>query len=267
MYRGSVLQDLRLGLRTRRPTWSLSIVFVLALGLGANATMFSGFEAWVLRPLDFPEPERLVQLEEVQPRLGRDGLAVSPQNYGDWRAQQVSFENLGVLERHRYNLADEGEPIRLDGARISASLFPVLGKTPIVGRAFTEEEDRPGSPARVALVSERIWRERFEGSPDVIGRTIRLDGRVHEIVGVMEPGFRFPEWAEVWTPLGLDVNAGERSHRWIGVYARLAPGATIESARSDLDAISSRLEAEYPQANRDYAAQVLPLREAFVPDV
>lgn len=266
---GSVLQDLRLGLRqlTRRPSWSLSIVLVLALGLGANAAMFSGFEAWVLRPLDFPEPERLVQLEEVQPKLGRDGIAVSPQNYGDWMERQVSFESMGALQRHRYNLADEGEPVRLDGARISASLFPLLGKTPIVGRAFTDEDDRPGRPVPVALVSERLWRERFEASPNVIGRTIRLDGRVHEIVGVMEPGFRFPEWAEVWTPLGLDVDAGERADRWLGVYARLAPGATIESSRSDLDAISSRLEAEYPQANRDYAAQVLPLRDAFVPDV
>jgi len=267
-----VLQDFRLGLRqlTRRPTGSLSIVFVLALGIGANAAMFSGFEAWVLRPLDFPEPEQLVQLEEVQPKLGRDGIAVSPQNYGDWRERQVSFESIGALQRHRYNLADEGEPVRLDGALISASLFPLLGKTPIVGRAFTDEDDRPGRPAAVALVSERLWRERFEASASVVGRTIRLDGRVHEIVGVMESGFRFPEWAEVWTPLGLDVHAGERSqrsHRWLSVYARLAPGIPIESARREFEAISARLEAEHPQANRDYAAQVLPLREAFVPDV
>jgi putative ABC transport system permease protein len=267
-----VLQDFRLGLRqlTRRPTWSLSIVFVLALGIGANAAMFSGFEAWVLRPLDFPEPERLVQLEEIQPRLGRDGIAVSAQNYGDWRERQVSFESMGALQRHRYNLADEGEPVRLDGALISASLFPLLGKTPIVGRGFTGEDDRPGRPAAVALVSERLWRERFEASASAVGRTIRLDGRVHEIVGVMESGFRFPEWAEVWTPLGLEVHgghAGERSHRWISIYARLSPGTTIESARSDLEGISARLEAEFPEANREYAAQVLPLRKAFVPDV
>jgi putative ABC transport system permease protein len=267
-----VLQDFRLGLRqlTRRPTWSLSIVFVLALGIGANAAMFSGFEAWVLRPLDFPEPERLVQLEEIQPRLGRDGIAVSAQNYGDWRERQVSFESMGALQRHRYNLADEGEPVRLDGALISASLFPLLGKTPIVGRGFTGEDDRPGRPAAVALVSERLWRERFEASASAVGRTIRLDGRVHEIVGVMESGFRFPEWAEVWTPLGLEIHgghAGERSHRWISIYARLSPGTTIESARSDLEGISARLEAEFPEANREYAAQVLPLRKAFVPDV
>src|SRR3990172_9644268 len=112
LYREAVLQDFRLGLRqlTRRPTWSLSIVFVLALGIGANAAMFSGFEAWVLRPLDFPEPERLVQLEEIQPRLGRDGIAVSAQNYGDWRERQVSFESMGGLQRHRHNPAHQNPP-------------------------------------------------------------------------------------------------------------------------------------------------------------
>jgi putative ABC transport system permease protein len=264
-----MLRDLRLALRqlTRRPSWSITIILVLALGIGANAAMFSGFEAWVLRPLDFPEPERLVQLEESQPRLGRDGIAVSPQNYGDWRERSVSFASMGALHRHRYNLADEGEPVRLDGAQITASLFPLLGKTPIVGRSFTSEDDFPGRPASVALISERLWRERFQSSPDVVGRTIRLDGRVHEIAGVMEPGFRFPEWADVWTPLGLDVRAGDRSNRWIGVYARLAPGATIETARRELEAISAQLEAEYPQANRNFAGQVLPLRRAFVPEV
>ncbi|HEY7697695.1 MAG TPA: ABC transporter permease, partial [Vicinamibacteria bacterium] len=264
-----MLQDFRLGLRqlTRRPVWSLSIVLVLALGIGANAAMFSGFEAWVLRPLDFPEPDRLVQIQESQPRLGRDAIPVSPLNYGDWRERQVSFESLGALHRHRYNLADEGEPVRLDGAQISASLFPLLGKTPILGRGITEEDDFPGRPAAVALVSERLWRERFEGAPDVVGRTIRLDGRIHEIVGVMEPGFRFPEWADVWTPLGLDVHTGERFFRWVSVYARLAPGASIESARSDFDSISAQLEAEYPEANRDFAARVLPLRRVFVPEV
>ncbi len=264
-----MLQDVRLGLRqlARRPAWSLSIVLVLALGIGANAAMFSGFEAWVLRPLDFPEPDRLVQIEEVQPRLGRDGIAVSPPNYGDWRERQATLESLGALQRRRYNLADEGEPVRLDGAQISASLFPLLGKTPILGRGITEEDDLPGRPAAVALVSERLWRERFEGASDVVGRTIRLDGRIHEIVGVMESGFRFPEWAEVWTPLGLDVRAGERFHRWLSVYARLAPGSSIESARTDFDSISAQLEKEYPQANRDFAAQVLPLRRAFVPEV
>jgi len=264
-----MLQDVRIAFRqlTRRPSWSLAIILVLALGVGANAAMFSAFEAWVLRPLDFPEPDELVIIEEMQPKLGRDGLAVSPQNYGDWGERQSSLESLGAIHRHRFNLADEGEPVRLYGAYITSSLFPLLGKSPVLGRGFTEEEDLPGRPAAVALISERLWREPYAGSPEAIGKTIRLDGRVHEIVGVMEPRFRFPEWAEVWTPLGLDVHAGERFHRWIGVYARLAPGATIESARRDFEAISAQLASEFPEANRDFAAEVLPLRKGFVPDV
>ncbi len=265
----TMIQDFRLGLRqlARRPVWSLAIVLVLALGIGANVAMFSGFEAWVLRPLDFPDPDRLIQIQEAQPRLGRDRIAVSPQNYGDWRERQATLESTGVLHRHRYNLADENEPVRLDGARISASLFPLLGKTPVMGRGITEEEDRPGRPAAVALISERLWRERFERAPDVVGRTVRLDGRNHEIIGVMEPGFRFPEWAEVWTPLGLDVDAGERFFRWVSVYARLAPGVSLESAQGDFDSISAQLEAEYPDANRDFSARLLPIRRAFVPEV
>ncbi len=264
-----MLQDLQFGFRqlARRPSWSLAIVLVLALGIGANTAMFSGFEAWVLRPLDFPDPERLIWITEAEPKLGRGAISVSPQNYGDWRERQVSFESLGALRRHRFNLADEGEPVRVDGAYISASLFPLLGKTPVVGRGFEDEDDQPGRPASVALISDRIWRERFDASTDAVGKEIRLDGRVHEIVGVMERDFRFPEYAEVWTPLGLDVRAGERSDRWLSVYGRLAPESSLESARSDFEAISSQLEAEHPQANRGFAAQMRPLREAFVPDV
>jgi putative ABC transport system permease protein len=264
-----VVQDLRFGFRelARRPSWSLAIILVLALGIGANAAMFSGFDAWVLRPLDFPDPERLVQVQESQPKISRSGLSVSPQNYGDWREQQATLESLAALHRHRYNLADAGEPLRLEGAYVSASLFPLLGKRPSLGRGFTEEDDRPGRPARVALISDRLWRERFEGSRDVIGRTIRLDGQLHEIVGVMEPRFRFPEWAEIWTPLGLDVHAGERFHRFISVYGRMPPGSSIESVRRDFESISARLEAEYPDANRGFAARVISLRRSFVPEV
>jgi putative ABC transport system permease protein len=264
-----VLQELRFGFRqlARRPSWSLAIVLVLALGIGANAAMFSGFEAWVLRPLDFPDPERLVQIEEFQSKLGLGGTVVSAHNYGDWRERQTSFESLGAVYRHRYNLADDGEPVRLDGARITASLFPMLGKEPVLGRGFAAEDDSPGNPAPVALISNKLWRERFDGSSSALGKLIRLDGRVHEIVGVMEPGFRFPEWAEVWTPLGLDVRGGDRANRWLSVYARLSAEASLESARRGLESISARLEAEYPQANRGFAAQALPLREVWVPDV
>lgn len=243
------------------------MIVVLAVGIGANTAMFSGFEAWVLRPLDFPDPQRLVQLQEAQPRLGRDRISVSAGNYQDWMEQQSSFEVAGAFHRHRYNLADSGEPMRIDGARISASLFPLLGKSPVLGRSFDTDDDRPGEPTAVAIVSERIWRERFEADPGVVGRTFRLDGRLHTVVGVMEAGFRFPEWAEVWTPLGLDGDATDRADRWLSVVARLREDATLASAQADLGAIAERLAREHPRANRDFTAQVLPLREAFVPPV
>lgn len=120
----AMFQDIRFGFRflLARKTTSLSIIVVLAVGIGANTAMFSGFEAWVLRPLDFADPECLVLLQEAQPKLGRDLISLSAPNYGDWMEQQSSFVTAGVFHRHRYNVADVGEPIRLQGARISASL-------------------------------------------------------------------------------------------------------------------------------------------------
>lgn len=264
-----MLRDILFGFRylLARKSSSLAIIVVLAVGIGANTAMFSGFEAWVLRPLDFPDPERLVLLQEAQPALGRDRISLSAKNYADWMEQQSSFEAAGLFRRHRFNLADDGEPIRVDGARISATLFPTLGKTPILGRGFDANDDRPGQPADVVLISERLWRERFESDANVLGRSFRLDGRSHTVVGVMEAGFRFPEWAEVWTPLGLDAEATDRADRWLSAVARLRGDATLESAQAELDAIAERLAREYPRSNRDYAAQILSLREAFVPPV
>ena len=265
----SVLQDVRFGLRqlVRSPLWTIVVVSVLAIGIGANTSMFSGFEAWVLRPLDFEEPDRLVALQATQPKLGRLHGSISPVNLGDWIDAQQSFESIGVFRRHRYNLGDDHDPVRLEGARVTANLFPMLGKQPVLGRTFTPNEDQPGQPGAVALISDRIWRERYGSDPSVIGRTVRLDGRVHQLVGVMEPGFKFPEWAEVWTPFGLDLVGGERSERFVSVFARLRDGISLEAARSELKAIAARLEDEYPDANAGYSADVITLREQFVPPV
>ncbi len=263
-----LLQDIRFGLRqlVHRPGWALVIIFVLAIGIGANTSMFSGFDAWVLRPLDFEDPERLVALHESQPKLDRHRGSLSPRNLGDWADAQQSFVSIEPFRRHRYNLSDDDE-VRLEGARISASLFPLLGKHPILGRTFTRSEDGPGQPGAVALIAHRIWRERYGADPNVIGRVVRLDGRLHEVVGVMEPGFEFPEWAEVWTPFGLDVHSDERGYRFVSAFARLKDGVSLEAARSDLQAIAARLEDKYPEENAGYSANVLSLREEFVPPV
>ncbi len=264
-----LLQDLRFGFRQfiKRPGWTAAIVLVLALGIGANTTMFSGFEAWVLRPLDFEAPDQLVVLNESQPLLGRNRVNVSAKTLGDWMEGQQSFQEYGAYDRHKFNLSDEAEPVRLHGARVSASLFPMLGKQPRLGRNFSSQEDLPGKPSAVALVSDHLWRTRFGADPQIVGKQVRLDGTVHQIVGVMEPGFKFPEWAEVWTPLGLDPHTSRRNDRWLNVIARLLPGVSEQAARSDLQGIARRLEEQYPDTNRGWSAEILTLREDFVPPV
>ncbi len=264
-----MIQDIQIGLRQirARPGWAVAIILVLAIGIGANTAMFSGFEAWVLRPLDFDDPEGLVSLNESQPRLGRDRLSVSPRNLGDWIERQSSFEAVAAFRNDQMNLNDEEEPARLEGTRVSAALFPLLGKSPVQGRNFAETEDRPGQAAAIALISDRMWRERFESDPDIVGRTIRLDGIVREIVGVMEPYFAFPEWSDVWIPLGLDVDDGERSSRWLRVVARRREGVSLEAANAELATIAASLAEQYPEANRGYSAKAISLREEFVPPV
>ncbi len=156
-----MFQDIRIGTRQllKRPGWAIAVIVVLAVGIGANTTMFSGFEAWVLRPLDFNEPDQLVALSEAQPELGRELIVASPRNLGDWMEQQQSFASIGSYQGFRVNWNDETQPVRLIGTRISASLFPTLRKEPILGRNFTEAEDHPGEGAKVALISHSLWQE------------------------------------------------------------------------------------------------------------
>jgi predicted permease len=263
-----LLQDLRHSTRQllKRPVWTLAIVVVLAIGIGANSVMFSGFETWVRRPLDFGDPERLVALVETRPELAQRRLPTSAPNLVDWAERQRTLAGIAAFRRHMFNLNDPVEPARVHGARVSAGLFPLLGKHPVLGRAFLAADDAPGQPGAVALISDELWRERFGGDPGVLGRTLRLDGRPHEIVGVMEAGFLFPEWAEVWTPLGLEADPGERSHRQLHAIARLRPEATVAAAQQDLQRIAERLEGEFPETNRGFGVQVLTLREYFVPE-
>ena len=141
----------------------------------------------------------------------------------------------------------------------------MLGKPPMLGRSFSEQDDLPGQPARVALISNQLWQRRFGADPQILGRTIRLDGRPHEIVGVMEPGFLFPEWADVWTPLGLDVDAGDRRDRQLDVVARLRSGTSAEAA--EMEAIAAGLARQYPESKEGWNVDVVPLRSDMVPPV
>lgn len=261
------MNDLRLALRQLRlrPLPSLAVLVVLSLGIAANSAMFAGFDAWVLRPFDFPRPHELVSLTEVQPQLGRR-TNVAPATLGDWLERQSVFTEVGGVVRAQMNNSDDRDPVRVHGARVSAGLFRALGKSPILGRPILDEEDLKGAPDAVVLLSHELWTERYGAAADVLGRTIRVDGRLHEVIGVMERGFHFPEWAELWTPLGLDLAEGSRTARFVDTYARLAPGISVDAAQASLVAIAADLATEHPE-NRGWSAEVEPLREAFVPAV
>ncbi len=264
----SLLQDLRYSLRVIRkhPVASAVIVATLALGIAANTAMWAGFDAWIVRPLPLEDPDTLVTLAETQPRLGAGRHPISPANLRDWQEQSRTLSEIAAYDRRMFNFYHRYEPQRVAGASVSAGLFPLLGVAPARGRHFLESEDRPGGPL-VAILSHHAWQIRFDGDPEIVGKTVRLDDRLHEIVAVMPPGFKFPEWAELWTPLALDPDELPRGERFLEAIGRLAPGATLETARAELGAIAERLAKLYPESNSGWGVSVLPVREEWVPPV
>ncbi len=265
-----LLRDLRFALRRlrRRPGWALSIVAVLALGLAGNAAMFSGFDAWVLRPLDFERPQELLQLGSSQPTISGEIRGLSPPDWYDLVQSHSELFELAVFDRGgMFNVDDDVEPTRMNGARIDHRLLPLLGREPALGRGLLEADDLPGAPAPVVIIGDRLWRERFAADPRVLGRTLRVDGVVHEIVGVMPPGFEFPEWGSLWLPLGLAPERSPRDSRWLTAVARQRPGATIDSVAAALEGIGADLERLHPETNTGWRFVVTPLRDLWVPAV
>ncbi|HEX8140373.1 MAG TPA: ABC transporter permease [Pyrinomonadaceae bacterium] len=266
-------QDLRYGVRVllKRPAFSLVAVLMLALGIGANAAVFSVVNAVVLRPFPYDEADRLVMIWETQPSQGLPFMFASPPNYADWREQNHSFEELAAFTPRDFFLARGEEPVRVSGAQISASLLPLLRISPMLGRAFTPEEDRPGGPLAV-LLSQKLWQSRFGADPSVVGQSVTIDNQSYRVVGVMPQGFKFPppialegntptQQAELWTPFATDMKAGQRGGHFMTVIARLKPGVTIESASADLSTISSRLEQAYPETNAGWAITLTPFEQ------
>ncbi len=264
----SLLHDLRFTVRMIRknPIASAVIVLSLGLGIGGNTAMFAGFDAWVLRPLDFPHPEELLEVHESLPRHEKIGRRVAPANLRDWQQQSRCLAGIAPYNRAVFNFHDENDPERVKGARIDAALFPLLGVEPARGRLFSPAEDVPNGPA-VALVSHSLWQSRFEGDPAILGRIVRLDGHPHEVIGVMPPDFEYPEVAQVWTPLALGPNPTERGWRHLQVAARLAAGFTLEDARTELAAIAGRLAELHPETNAGWSATAIPLREKWSPPI
>ena len=251
-----VQRDVRYAIRSlgRTPAFTVAAVLALALGIGATTAMLSVVNGVLLRPLPYRDSDRLVVIL-------RDGYnPVAPANVADWKAQTRSFTDIATAEAWGPSLLGSDGPERLSGLHVSPGLFPLLGVQPIIGRAFASDEEVAGND-RVAVIGYGLWQRRFGGDRKVVGSTVTLDGAPYTIVGVMPQGFRFaPFWitdAEIWAPLALGPRAVSRTAASLRAFARLRPGVTLDQARSDLAAVTARLEREYPGTNRGVVVQTL----------
>src|SRR5262249_45567228 len=198
-------QDFHFGLRmlVRRPVFTAVVLLTLALGIGANTTIFSVVNAVWLRPLPYPAADQLVLIKHRNTKTAGRADALAPGNYFDLRRRNQSFEQMAAFGSKDFNLTGAGEPERLTGQLVSAALFPLLKTQPSLGRVFTEADDQVGA-ARVVILSHGLWQRRFGGQADIVGQTLTLDEQRHTVVGVMPPGFAFPEKrTELWAPIAL----------------------------------------------------------------
>ena len=268
-----MLQDLRFAFRQliKSPGFTAAAVLVLAFGIGVNTAIFSVVEAALLRPLPFPEPDRLVRLYEAfdQPDTRANTLSLSELTVQQWREHgQDIFTGFGAATGTSLTLGNTtGEaPRYLPAARVTADFFTVLGLAPALGRNFTPEEDRPNGP-RVVLIGHDLWQRQFGGRPDVLSQTLQLDGTPHTIVGVMPARFRHPYRAEVWVPLAAAFEpVAARGHYLYGV-ARLRPGVTPAAADAAVRRLCANLNALAPDPANPVRAYIRPLREGFVTDL
>ncbi|HYN10085.1 MAG TPA: ABC transporter permease [Vicinamibacterales bacterium] len=261
-----MLTDLRLALRslTRRPASSILPIFSLALGIGAATGVFSIVHAILLRPLPYPDPDRLVRVFEVStPAQGAELRSIAIPTLADWRGDVHLFEGLALYGPATFDLAGGDGAEQVDGAVTSASFFGVLGVSPLWGRGFTEEEERPGS-VPVAVLGYGLWQRRFGGNVDVIGQTLRLNRQSFTVIGVMPPRFAFPTGAELWASLAIDEEYGARGARHMSGLARLKPDVSLTSATTELLAAERRLATRYPENYADRGVRLIPLEERLV---
>ena len=250
-----LVQEFRLAVRmlAKQPGFSLTAVLTLALGIGANTAIFSVVNALLLRPLPYPESERLILLRENAPGLEIGAVAYA--NYIDWKDHQRSFTDLALLRRETVNLSTktgDSEPVRVSCGRVTANFLTILGVAPILGRDFHEADDVPGC-RKVVLISERFWKRQFAGSANAIGQEIIVDGAAREIIGVLSPRVMIPRRAEVLVPFD-DLRANKQilergNHNGFNALGRLKPGVTLTEATADLNAIAAELERRYPNTN------------------
>jgi len=271
------LMDVRHGLRVLRknPGFTAIAVLTLALGIGANTVVFSYINAWMIKPLPYPQADRLMVFEPHDKKKGwtRNGLT-STASFLDFQKQNTSFEQTALWTGWNFNLTGDGAPALVEGGRVSWNYFDTLGAKPVLGRTFTPDEDRPGA-GRVAILGQGLWLSRFAGDRKIIGRIITIDGEPYAVVGVMAGKFQFPLMglANLWTPLALtDKERVDRGSSWFSAFGRLRPGVTLERAGAESAAVFARLEMQFPQTNTNLTLLVSSMtdeirREEGTPEV
>jgi putative ABC transport system permease protein len=258
------------GLR-RDLLFTIPVVLCLAMVVGANSAVFSVVDALILRAVPFAAPDRLVILNSLHssPDMAPEPFSVSPQDFVAWREQSHSFESMAGVYPRSFNLAatagSDLEPERVAGALVSPSFFKLLRVQPVLGRAFLDQEEKPGES--VAILSDRLWRRWFSGDPKVIGKTFLADGKSTRIVGVMPPGFRYPNESELWKPLFIEPGVPTYKWHYLEPIARLAPGVGVERAKAELVNVAGRLAAAFPQTNQGWSATLQLLSERLAGDL
>ena len=266
----ALARDVRVGMRSllRSPAFTITAVLTAALGIGVTAAIVSAGYAILVRPLPFAQPDRLVSIYSENPGRSWTRVNISWADYQSWREGNRAFEDIGIWGWGSFTLADQDSAAqRINGARVSASLFRILGVQPSIGRHIAPEEDGV-QRARVVLLGDRLWRSRFGADSGVLGRTVLLDGRAYSVVGVMPPGFNFPDRGELWVPFQVDPAQESRDNRqYAGALGRLKSGVTLEQGKADLRRIDAALATEFPQQNRYWRSDVYPLRDDLVGDL
>jgi putative ABC transport system permease protein len=267
-----LLEDMRFGLRLLRknPGFTLVAILTLALGIGANAAVFSVVYAVLLRPLPYKDPASLLVLHETTPKVG--DVSVSFPNFIDWRAASRTFRQMAAVQAVDFNLAGVTQPENISGDAVSPNFLSMMGVRPFLGRDFDASEEKPGTAA-VLLLSYSLWQSHLGGDPNAVGKTLTLDGRSFTIVGVLPPNYRSLDTTDVMLPIGVWAtdNSGaikERGERGdMVVIGRLAAGAGFGQARAEMEGIAARLAIEYPGSNDQFSVKLQPIRQAFVGDM
>src|SRR6185436_4070833 len=265
--RHMLIQDVRFGLRTalkNKGVTGLAVV-CLAVGIGLNTMMFSVTDGVLIRPLPYREPDRLVLLNATNQPQGIRRANLSWLEQQDWRERSRSFSVIAGLQYRNFTVSDGGDPDRYLGAAVSYQMFGLLGVSPQLGRDFRADDDRHGGEP-VVIISDDLWKRRYNSDPSIVGRGIQINSRPHTVIGVMPPRFKFPENQYLWLPLSEFIyDPSPRVNRGLATFGRLKDGVSFEQARTDADAVAASLAEAFPDSNKGWGSSLRTMRDWAIP--